>query len=37
MDMNVPSYSMDQLHKLVGFQDVWDFERRHAGENAKEA
>lgn len=36
MNMNVPSYSMDQLHKLVGFQDVWDFERRHAGEDARE-
>lgn len=30
MDMSVPSYSMDQLHKLVGFDDVWAFERRHA-------
>jgi 2-methylisocitrate lyase-like PEP mutase family enzyme len=24
----VPSYSMDQLHTLVGFPDVWAFERR---------
>ncbi|MGQ0510753.1 MAG: isocitrate lyase/PEP mutase family protein, partial [Betaproteobacteria bacterium] len=25
----VPAYDMKQLHELVGFQDVWDFERRH--------
>ena len=25
----VPSYDMKQLHELVGFQDVWDFEKRH--------
>ena len=25
----VPTYSMKQLHELVGFQDVWDFEKRH--------
>jgi len=25
----VPAYSMKQLHELVGFQDVWDFEQRH--------
>lgn len=30
MDMEVPIYTMDQLHKLVGFDDVWEFERRHA-------
>lgn len=25
----VPAYDMRQLHELVGFQDIWDFERRH--------
>ncbi len=25
----VPAYSMAQLHELVGFQDVWDFEKRY--------
>ena len=25
----VPAFSMKQLHELVGFQDVWDFEQRH--------
>ena len=25
----VPAYSMKELHELVGFQDVWDFEKRH--------
>jgi 2-methylisocitrate lyase-like PEP mutase family enzyme len=25
----VPAYDMKQLHELVGFQDVWDFEKRH--------
>ena len=25
----VPSYDMKQLHELVGFPDVWDFEKRH--------
>jgi len=25
----VPAYDMKQLHELVGFPDVWDFERRH--------
>ena len=25
----VPAFDMKQLHELVGFQDVWDFERRH--------
>jgi len=23
------TWSMAQLHDLVGFPDVWDFERRH--------
>ena len=23
------SFDMKQLHELVGFQDVWDFEKRH--------
>ena len=26
----VPAYDMQQLHTLVGFPDVWAFERRHA-------
>jgi 2,3-dimethylmalate lyase len=26
----VPAYDMQQLHELVGFQDVWDFEKKHA-------
>lgn len=25
----VPAYAMNQLHELVGFPDVWDFERKH--------
>ena len=25
----VPAYDMKQLHELVGFADVWDFEKRH--------
>jgi len=25
----VPAFDMKQLHELVGFQDVWDFEKRH--------
>ena len=25
----VPAYDMKQMHELVGFQDVWDFEKRH--------
>ncbi len=25
----VPAYDMKQLHELVGFTDVWDFEKRH--------
>jgi 2-methylisocitrate lyase-like PEP mutase family enzyme len=25
----VPAYDMNQLHELVGFPDVWDFERKH--------
>jgi 2-methylisocitrate lyase-like PEP mutase family enzyme len=26
----VPTYDMNQLHTLVGFQDVWAFEKRYA-------
>lgn len=26
----VPAYDMGQLHELVGFPDIWEFERRHA-------
>ena len=25
----VKSYDMKKLHELVGFPDVWDFEKRH--------
>ncbi|MGH8738661.1 MAG: carboxyvinyl-carboxyphosphonate phosphorylmutase, partial [Burkholderiales bacterium] len=25
----VPAFDMARLHELVGFADVWDFERRH--------
>jgi 2-methylisocitrate lyase-like PEP mutase family enzyme len=25
----VPAFDMKKLHELVGFADVWDFERRH--------
>lgn len=28
--LDVPFLSMKQLHELVGFPDVWEFERRHA-------
>ena len=27
----VPSFTMAEMHELVGFADVWDFERRHGG------
>ena len=27
----VPAFAMQRLHELVGFPDVWEFERRHAG------
>jgi hypothetical protein len=25
----VPGFSMQQLHELAGFPDVWAFEKRH--------
>jgi len=25
----VPAFDMQRLHELVGFADVWEFERRH--------
>lgn len=28
--LGVPTFTMKQLHELVGFPDVWEFERRHA-------
>ena len=31
----VPAYDMKQLHELVGFQDVWDFEKRHVEVEAR--
>jgi len=30
IDMPVPKYTMDQLHDLLGFPDVWDFEQQYA-------
>ena len=30
VDLKVPSFTMDQLHDLVGFPEVWAFEARHA-------
>ena len=26
----VPAYTMAQLHELIGFPDVWEFEKRYA-------
>ena len=26
----VPAYTMAQLHELMGFPDVWEFEKRYA-------
>lgn len=26
----VPSFSMQEMHQLVGFEDVWEFERKYA-------
>jgi 2-methylisocitrate lyase-like PEP mutase family enzyme len=28
--LDVPAYTMDQLHSLMGFPEIWDFERRHS-------
>lgn len=28
--LEVPSFTMPQMHELVGFQDVWAFERKYA-------
>jgi hypothetical protein len=25
----VPAFDMKQLHELVGFADVWEFEKKH--------
>lgn len=30
LGLQVPSFTMDQLHELVGFPEVWAFEKRHA-------
>jgi 2-methylisocitrate lyase-like PEP mutase family enzyme len=30
IDLDVPAYSMQQLHQLMGFPEVWEFEQRHA-------
>jgi 2-methylisocitrate lyase-like PEP mutase family enzyme len=32
--LDVPSFTMDQLNDLVGFPEVWDFERRYASRDA---
>ncbi|NYT78779.1 isocitrate lyase/PEP mutase family protein [Alcaligenaceae bacterium] len=32
LNLETPSYTMDQLHTLLGFDDVWAFERAHAVE-----
>lgn len=29
LNLDVPMFTMDQLHDLVGFPDVWEFEKRH--------
>ena len=28
--LDVPAYTMDQMHALMGFPEVWDFEQRHS-------
>jgi 2-methylisocitrate lyase-like PEP mutase family enzyme len=28
--LEVPAYRMDQLHALMGFPEIWEFEQRHA-------
>jgi 2-methylisocitrate lyase-like PEP mutase family enzyme len=28
--LSVPSFTMDQLHELMGFPDIWEFEAHHA-------
>jgi|SRR5450830_526325 len=30
IDLDVPTYSMNQLHNLMDFPEIWEFERRHA-------
>ncbi len=30
MGLDVPTFTMQQLHELVGFPEVWEFEKRHA-------
>ncbi|HZZ13641.1 MAG TPA: isocitrate lyase/PEP mutase family protein [Paraburkholderia sp.] len=30
LGLQTPSFTMDQLHELVGFPEVWEFEKRHA-------
>lgn len=34
LDLDVPAYTMQQLHQLMGFPEVWDFEQRHAAKGA---
>lgn len=28
--LDVPAYTMEQMHQLMGFPEVWEFEQRHA-------
>lgn len=30
--LDVPAYTMPQLHELMGFPEVWEFEQRHASQ-----
>jgi 2-methylisocitrate lyase-like PEP mutase family enzyme len=32
--LEVPAWRMDQLHSLMGFPEIWEFERRHAPKGA---
>lgn len=31
--LDVPLYGIDDMHRLMGFEDVWNFEKRWAGDN----
>jgi hypothetical protein len=30
IDLDVPCSTMADLHRLVGFEEVWEFEKRHS-------
>lgn len=34
--LDVPAYRMEQLHDLMGFPEIWDFEKRHATRRQEE-